>query len=209
MRGTSTISPGSTTPTTPVSSPWSWQELLSSIRSDSEHSYKQRNYGPVEFKAAILLTDFPCVFFVLVVLRLPVLLRDAPGHQGHGGRIHKLRGHCHELSGVSHNPQTTHQGQKRSMQCPHPSGSCYYSRIYFALNPMYRLPITQTDISNILTQTFSAQIGVFCLSFLLERMFMSPANNSNQAMEIAGNLWTAFGFKVLPDLYVWQFSAGN
>lgn len=33
-RGTSTISPGSTTPTTRVSCPWSWQEPLSSTRSE-------------------------------------------------------------------------------------------------------------------------------------------------------------------------------
>ena len=60
------------------------------------------------------------LFFVVVslsllpsppaVLRLPVLVRDAHGHQGHGGRVHQLRGHRHELLGVPHHPQAAHQG---------------------------------------------------------------------------------------------------
>lgn len=48
----------------------------------------------------------PFTFFgsPLTVLRLPVLLRDAAGHKGHGGRVHQLRGHCHELPCVPHHP---------------------------------------------------------------------------------------------------------
>lgn len=75
----------------------------------------------------------PCVC-VLVVLRLPVLVRDAPGHPRHGGRVHKLWGHRHELPGFSHYPQTTHQGQRRSAQAdrvqlrkpPLSFSSCFY-----------------------------------------------------------------------------------
>lgn len=51
------------------------------------------------------------LLWVFAVLRLSVLLCDAPGHQGHGGRVHKLWGHRHELPGIPHHPQTSHQGQ--------------------------------------------------------------------------------------------------
>lgn len=119
MHGTSTISPGSTTPTTPVSSPWSWQEQLSSTRSALVVLQTPYNIQPnVSFfffdPITILLTCSPGRVFV--VLCLSILLRDAPGHQGHGGRVYKLRGHRHELPGLSHHPQTSHQGQWQSMQ---------------------------------------------------------------------------------------------
>lgn len=118
----------------------------------------------------MLLTEFPlCVLFVLVVLRLPVLLRDAASHQGHGGRVHKLRGHRHELSGVSHNPQTTYQGQKRSNAASShfkfvspPQAECIFIFLYVD-------SITQNGISDIPAQTFKLKnsfisVGL-CLCF--------------------------------------------
>lgn len=135
MHGTSTINPGSTTLTTPVSSPWSWQELRSSIRSDLVlpiFQKKNKHWAKCIFlpshRHIIHVFSPPCVR-VFVVLRLSVLLRDAPGHQGHGGRVHKLRGHSHELPGLSHHPQTTHKGQWRSVQ----SGCAQLSKLCIAL----------------------------------------------------------------------------
>lgn len=81
---------------------------------------------------------------VVVVLRLSVLLRDATGREGHGGRVHKLWGYRYELPGFSHHPQTTHQGQRRSMQLSIRPGVLNFA--HFAL-PLLKLtcPIFYTN----------------------------------------------------------------
>lgn len=47
----------------------------------------------------------------LAVLRLPVLLRDAAGHPRHGGRVHQLRGHRHELPRLPPHEKASHKGR--------------------------------------------------------------------------------------------------